>query len=62
MSPLVTEALKSLTARVNLATGILHYSDESAAKEIFKLLHKEGELLVASDIATWAIANGWKAK
>jgi len=62
MSLLVLEALKSLTARVNLATGLSHYSDESSAKEIFKLLHKEGERLLASDITPWALKNGWKTK
>lgn len=62
MSPLVREALKSLTGRVNLATGLSHYSDESSAKEIFKLLYKEGEYLVASEITAWAIENGWKPK
>lgn len=62
MSPLVLEALKSLTARVNLATGLNHYSDESSAKEIFILLHKEGECLLSSEISLWAVANGWKTK
>lgn len=62
MSPLVTEALKSLTIRVNLATGLAHYSDESSAKEIFKLLHKEGVLLIAAEITPWAMANGWRTK
>lgn len=62
MSPLVSEALKCLTVRVNLDTGILHYSDESAAKDIFRLLHKEGESLIASEITKWAMANGWKTK
>lgn len=62
MSPLVLEALKSLTARVNLATGLSHYSDESSAKEIFKLLYKESEQLLASEITLWAMENGWKTK
>lgn len=62
MSPLVLEALKSLTNRVNLATGLAHYSDESAAKEMFKLLHEEGEILAGADITQWAVANGWRAK
>lgn len=60
MSPLVLEALKSLTSRVNLATGLSHYSDESSAKEIFKLLYKEGERLLASEITLWAMDHGWK--
>jgi hypothetical protein len=59
---LVLEALKSLTARVNLSTGLSHYSDESSAKEIFKLLYKEGEHLLASEITMWAIDNQWKTK
>jgi hypothetical protein len=62
MSPLVLEALKSLTNRVNLSTGLSHYSDESSAKEIFKLLYKEGESLLASEITPWAMANGWRTK
>ncbi|WP_196800537.1 DUF1889 family protein [Thioalkalivibrio sp. ALJ3] len=62
MSPLVEEALISLTNRVNLSTGLLHYSDESAAKELFKLLHKEGEILNEDEIASWAAKNGWKDK
>ena len=62
MSPLVEEALRSLTSRVNLSTGLSNYSDESAAKEIFKLLHKEGESLVAGEITQWAMSNRWKVE
>ncbi len=61
MSPLVIEALKDLTSRVNLSTGISHPSDESSAKEIFKLLCREGEPLSKSDITAWAIDNGWRS-
>ena len=59
MSPLLEEALKSLTIRVNISTGLAHYSDESAAKEMFKLLHKDGEPLIATEITEWAGNNGW---
>lgn len=62
MTPLVNEALKSLTIIVNLSTGILHPSDESFAKEYFKALYKEGEPLDGSEIAAWAERNGWKPK
>lgn len=62
MSPLLEEALKSLNAMVNLSTGILHASDESAAKEYFKALYKEGEPLIGSEVTQWAIANGWQSK
>ncbi|MCE9853269.1 DUF1889 family protein [Shewanella chilikensis] len=62
MTPLVEEALKSLTIMVNLSTGIIHPSDESAAKEYFKALYKEGEPLIGSEITNWASANGWQPK
>lgn len=62
MTPLVEEALKSLTIMVNLSTGLLHSSDESAAKLYFKALHKEREPLNESEITQWAIANGWQDK
>jgi hypothetical protein len=62
MTPLVNEALKSLTIMVNLTTGILHPSDETFAKEYFKALYKEGEPLDSSEIAVWAEKNGWKSK
>lgn len=47
---------------VNLSTGVLHPSDESAAKEYFEALHKEGESLIGSEITQWATANGWQPK
>ena len=62
MSPIVLQALEALTFRVNLSTGLSNYSDESAAKEIFKLLYKEGEHLLAIEITPWAMWNGWKPK
>ena len=55
MSPIVLQALEALTFRVNLSTGLSNYSDESAAKEIFKLLYKEGEHLLAIEITPWAM-------
>lgn len=60
MTPLVEDALKSLAAMVNLSTGIIHPSDESAAKEYFNVLYKEGEPLLCSEITEWTKCNGWK--
>lgn len=60
LSPLVIEALKSLSARVNVSTGLTHPIDESAAKELFKMLHKEAEQLPGSDVTMWAVSNGWQ--
>lgn len=62
MTPIVEEALKSLTIRVNLSTGLLHPQDECAAKELFQMLSKAGELLHATEIAEWASRNNWQDK
>jgi len=62
MTPLLEEALKLLTSMVNLSTGIIHPSDESAAKLFFKDLHKEGVLLNEMEISSWAVSNGWQLK
>lgn len=60
MSPLTEQALMTLTMRINLATGLDHYSDDSAAKEILKLLRDEGEYLDGAEIARWAVGRHWK--
>lgn len=60
MSPLTEQALMTLTTRINLATGLDHYSDDSAAKEILKLLREEGEYLDGAEIAGWAAGRHWK--
>lgn len=62
MSPLVEQALMTLTTRINVATGIDHYSDESAAKELFKLLYECGEKLSGAEISAWAAARYWKPR
>jgi hypothetical protein len=60
MSPLTEQALMMLTMRINLSTGLDHYSDDSAAKEILKRLRDEGEILRGSEIAAWAASKHWK--
>jgi hypothetical protein len=60
MSPLTEQALMMLTMRINLSTGLDHYSDDSAAKEILKRLRDEGETLNAAEITAWAIGKHWK--
>jgi hypothetical protein len=62
MSPLLRAALENLTGIINLSTGILHPSDESAAKLYFKALHEDGELLDGAEITNWATNNGWSQK
>jgi hypothetical protein len=62
MTKLVEEALHAITARTNLLSGLSHPNDEYAAKEMFKLLYAEGELLLENEITPWAEANGWQQK
>ncbi len=60
MSPLLVEALKTITHGTNLTTGLEHGSDMEKAKEMFALLKRHGETLHAREIAEWAAANGWR--
>lgn len=62
LSPLVTEALVSLTASVNSSTGIHHPSDARRARQLLKALHLSGEPLDPTEIRTWALAHGWEAR
>jgi len=60
MTTLIKNALKAITNRTNLSTGLAHPNDMNAAKEMFVLLHQEGEKLDANEIQTWAIQNKWQ--
>lgn len=62
MTPVIEEALKSLSFRVNLSTGLAHPLDSDSAKELFKILKKNGQHLVKIEIETWASQNGWAAR
>ncbi len=55
----VIKYLSSLTAVVNLSTGIGHPSDKDMAKKIFKTIKKEGHKPCPEDVRKWAIRNGW---
>jgi len=59
LSPLLERALVSLTATVNLSTGIHHPSDQRTVKRLFKALYITGEELDETEVRTWAIAHGW---
>lgn len=61
-SPLVEQALVSLTRTVNMATGIHHPSDEQHAKRLFKALYLCGEALDEVEIRTWAISHEWQPR
>ena len=62
MTKLIERALSAITARTNLYTGLTHRNDKNAAKEMFNLLHAAGEILLSSEISSWAQMNGWSDK
>ena len=58
----VEAALKSLTARVNLSTGIIHPSDRESAIQTFEILRNGDEIFSPEEVKTWLVAQGgWKA-
>ena len=61
MTPILRNALQSLTDAVNLSTGIIHPNDNNRARETFQILHEHREILLRSEIEAWALDNGWKA-
>jgi predicted NUDIX family NTP pyrophosphohydrolase len=62
MTTALVSALQALTGAVNLATGLTHDNDKNRAKETFKILHDNGEILFKQDIEAWALCHGWKAE
>ncbi|MEG0346587.1 MAG: DUF1889 family protein [Acinetobacter sp.] len=62
MDNLLIVALDSLNNRINVSTGLGHPLDESAAKELFKILHKEGVVLDEQELTNWAMNKGWHTK
>jgi len=62
LNPVIEEALKSLSFRVNLSTGLAHPLDSDSAKELFKVLKENGHHLIKTEIEMWASQNGWTAR
>lgn len=58
-NPVVAAALESLTAVVNLSTGLGHPSDRAAAVRMFQLLNAGGEHFEPAEVRAWAANNGW---
>ena len=61
LPPEVDESLKSLTACVNLSTGLGPPSDKEHAKRRFSDLRSAGIKWDPSELEKWAVRNGWKA-
>ncbi|WP_281661761.1 DUF1889 family protein [Microvirgula aerodenitrificans] len=59
MSKLLNDAIKALSAKVNVSTGILHPLDDSLAKGLFKALSANGERLTFNEVELLALENKW---
>jgi len=58
----VEAALRSLTARVNVSTGIAHPMDREATIQALMILRDAGERFVPDEIKAWLISKGgWRA-
>jgi len=54
-------AIKTLTAFANKSTGISHSSDKKMTIDIFKILKKNNESFIPSEIKSWLILKAkWK--
>jgi hypothetical protein len=61
LNPVVVKAMETLTAAVNLGTGLSHPYKESAV-QMLKLLKKGGEDYDPDQIRAWAVRNGWQPR
>lgn len=60
--PVVEAALKSLTMRVNLSTGIAYPSDRDLAVWIFLRLNQARIRYNLIEIKGWLVRHGWRSK
>jgi len=58
-NPLIEEALKAITDRINLSTGLTHPLDRDYAIGLLKCVHKHLGLEPPSSIRAWAIRHRW---
>lgn len=60
MSNTIQNAIKMLSKNVNVSTGLLHSNDMNKTRELFSILHKNGEVLLKSVIVEYALAHNWR--
>lgn len=60
-NPVVGVALESLSARVNLSTGLGHPSDKASAVHMFRALKKAREDFNPDQVCAWAVRHGWQS-
>lgn len=61
-NPIVEEAMKALTGRINLGTGLIHPRDKAAAVGLLRELRVAGETFHPDDLRAWAVRHGWTPK
>ena len=59
LNSVVVQALQSLTATINVGTGLSHPSDRSSAIHMFRLLRDGGEAYDPEAVRAWAVQHGW---
>jgi uncharacterized protein (DUF2267 family) len=57
-NPVVEEALKDLTATVNVSTGLSHPLDRASAIDLFRKLKAAGEHFDPEEVRAWLVAEG----
>lgn len=62
MSKVVENAIKSLNSTVNISTGLSHPNDMNRVREMFAILHNNGEVLLKKEIEALAQSQGWSAE
>lgn len=62
LHPVAEQAMKSLTSRVNLSTGLGHPSDRSAAIEALRILEQGRIPIDGDELQAWAVGHGWQSE
>ncbi len=62
LDPVVQQAMKELTARINTVSGLNEPGDKAAAVGILESLRSAGESFEPESLAAWASLNGWTSK
>jgi pseudouridine-5'-phosphate glycosidase len=60
MTSVIQKAIQTLSKTVNVSTGLAHPNDKNMARELLSILHKNGVILVKSEIVDAALKSNWK--
>jgi hypothetical protein len=63
LDPVVQEALRDLTGRINVSTGLVHSLDRSSAIELVEILRDARFRFTPSEVRAWLVSQGrWPAR